>query len=51
MVSEDGNIVYLAKVNPDNGLELKCSCDDGFPPPSFKWSEPLQNYTTKVMSF
>ena len=47
MVGGDGNIVYLAKVNPDNGLELKCSCGDGFPPPSFKWSEPLHNYTTK----
>ena len=50
IVSTDGNIVYLAKVNPESGLELRCSCDDGFPHPSFKWSELFKNFTTKVMS-
>ena len=49
MVREDGNIIYLAKVNTNNGLELRCSCEDGFPYPRFKWSDPLQNIMTKVM--
>lgn len=50
IVDTDGNIVYLAKVNPDIGLKLRCSCDNGFPQPSFQWSKPLQNLTAKVMS-
>ena len=48
MVREDGNIIYLAKVNTNNGLELRCFCEEGFPYPSFRWSDPLQNIMTKV---
>ena len=48
-VSEDGNIIYLAKVNKNNGIELRCSCEEGFPYPSFRWSEPFQNIMTEVM--
>ena len=50
IVDTDGNVVYLAKVNPNSGLKLRCSCDNGFPQPSFQWSKPLQNLTTKVMT-
>ena len=49
IVDTDGNMVYLAKVKPDIGHKLRCSCNNGFPQPSFQWSKPLQNITTKVM--
>ena len=50
IVDTDGNMVYLAKINTDIRLNLRCSCENGFPQPTFQWSKPLQNLTTKVMS-
>ena len=49
IVGVGANMFYLAKVNLEKGLILRCACEDGFPHPTFKWSSSLQNYKKKVI--